>query len=178
VAQLDADGQHPPEALPELIGALHYADLVIGSRFHGPSGYTIPFLRKRGIQFLGKLATLCAGKELRDVTSGMRVWRSDALQKMVGDFPERVADANLLVRACKRGIRIQEISVPMRPRLSGRSMHASPASVLFAAEMAALCLIETFNSSNASPQYKRAPKPTTEGQSLAPAIPTEQSADP
>jgi len=33
VVEMDADGSHPPEALPEILAALGSADLVLGSRY-------------------------------------------------------------------------------------------------------------------------------------------------
>jgi hypothetical protein len=49
-----------------------------------------------------------------------------------------VADANLLVRAVRRGLRVREVHVPMRARAGGRSMHAGPGSAVFAIRMAVL----------------------------------------
>ena len=44
--QVDGDGQHKPEYLPEMVEALHTsgaeADMVYGSRFLGDPGYKVP----------------------------------------------------------------------------------------------------------------------------------------
>ena len=53
VLQMDADGQHRPCDLPGLIDALGRADIVLGSRFLGPSpGYRIPRLRRAGMHLV------------------------------------------------------------------------------------------------------------------------------
>lgn len=138
VVQMDADGQHPPEALPWLLDALADADLVVGSRFVGHAGYRVPLHRRAAIGALGAWASALAGQRLTDVTSGLRAWRGPALARMVADWPDDIADANLLVRAVRRGLRVAEVAVPMRERAGGTSMHATPRSALFAARMAVL----------------------------------------
>jgi len=138
VVQMDADGQHPAESLPGLVDRLAHADLVVGSRFVGAPGYPVPLARRAGIRVMGAWATLFAGQRLRDVTSGLRAWRADAIAKMVADYPENVADANLLVRAVRLGLTVEEHPVPMRDRAGGQSFHGGPASVWFVARMAAL----------------------------------------
>ena len=142
VIQMDADGQHPASALPLLLEALERCDLAVGSRFLGAGGYRMPLPRKLAVQVLGGWASLWAGSRLRDVTSGLRAWRRDALQRVVEDFPQEIADANPLVRALRRGLVVTEVPVAMRKRAGGRSQHQLPNSVLFAAKMAALTVAE------------------------------------
>ncbi|MEO2057285.1 MAG: glycosyltransferase family 2 protein, partial [Thermoleophilia bacterium] len=48
--QMDGDGQHRAGDLPRLLAGLADADMVIGSRFLGPTpGYRIPVLRRAGM---------------------------------------------------------------------------------------------------------------------------------
>lgn len=138
IVQMDADGQHRADSLPALLDALRDADLVIGSRFLGARGYRVPVARRAAIHGLGAFASVCAGQRLSDVTSGLRAWRPDAVAAMVADYPEEVADANVLVRAVRRGLRVREVPVVMDDRHGGRSMHRGPGSAWFALRMAAL----------------------------------------
>lgn len=138
VVQMDADGQHPASAIDGLLRALEEADLVVGSRFVGGSGYRVPFWRKTAVLALGHWASAWARQPLRDVTSGFRAWRREALEALVPEYPERVADANLLVRAVRMGLRVKEVPVPMRERRSGRSMHEGPDAAIFALRMGIL----------------------------------------
>lgn len=142
VVQMDADGQHPAAAIPRMIAALSAADVVIGSRFPGPVGYPMPLHRQAAVRTLGAWASLWAGQPLRDVTSGLRAWRPEALARMAPDFPTDIADANLLVRAVRRGLRLTEIPVPMRARRSGTSMHGGLDGARFALRMAVLTVRE------------------------------------
>jgi glycosyltransferase involved in cell wall biosynthesis len=137
IVQLDADGQHPAEALPSLLGALDGADLVVGSRFVGDDpGYPVPLARRVAIRALSCWAGLCAGQRVLDVTSGLRAWRADALARVLPGWPEDVADANVLVRAVRLGLRVEEIPVRMRARAGGTSQHAGAGALAFCARMA------------------------------------------
>lgn len=138
VIQMDGDGQHPAEGVHALRRGLDAADLVVGSRFLADAGYPVPLDRSVAIHALGRWASLCAGQRLRDVTSGFRAWRPDALATMVADYPEAVADANVLVRAVRRGLVVHEVAVPMRARAGGVSMHTTRSGAGFALRMALL----------------------------------------
>lgn len=136
VATIDADGQHPPEELPALIHALRHADLVVGSRFLGKSGYAVPAMRRAANSALGAWASWLSGQKLSDVTSGMRAMRREVLVEFAREYPNDVADANVLVRAIRLGWRVHEVPVAMRARVGGRSQHDSPMSAWFALRMA------------------------------------------
>jgi glycosyltransferase involved in cell wall biosynthesis len=135
VVQMDADEQHPAQAIPGLLAALSHADVVVGSRFLGDAGYPLPPLRRAANAGLAAWASVCAGHPLSDVTSGLRAWRPDALKRLLADWPEDMADANLLVRAVRRGLRVHDLPVPMRARPSGRSQHAGVGGAVFALRM-------------------------------------------
>jgi glycosyltransferase involved in cell wall biosynthesis len=142
VIQMDADGQHPGAALPSLLAALESCDLAVGSRFLGAGGYRMPLPRRLAVQALGAWASFWSGSRLRDVTSGLRAWRPEALAQVVEDFPQEIADANLLVRALRRGLVVTEVPVAMRVRAGGYSQHQLPHAALFAAKMAVLTVAE------------------------------------
>ncbi|MCB9759686.1 MAG: glycosyltransferase family 2 protein [Alphaproteobacteria bacterium] len=124
VVQLDADGQHPPEAIPSLASALDGADIVIGSRFLAPGGYRVPPARRLGIAALSAWTTLLTGIRIRDVTSGFQALSPRAVAFFAEGFPEELADANVLVRAWRAGLKVTEVPVTMTERSGGRSMHA------------------------------------------------------
>lgn len=142
VVQMDADGQHPAPGISRLRAALADADLVVGSRFVAEPGYAVPVERRLAIAVLGRWATMCAGQRLLDVTSGFRAWRPDALATMVADYPEDVADANVLVRAIRRGLVVRELGVEMNQRAGGVSMHTPVGGARFALRMAVLTGLE------------------------------------
>jgi MFS family permease len=77
VVLIDADGQHPPNAIPALVAAGRDAELVIGDRF-GDFGH-MPYYRRLANRTTRRLFQLVTGREVRDTQSGMRVLRGRAL---------------------------------------------------------------------------------------------------
>ena len=121
VVQLDADGQHPPAALPLLLAELGGANWVIGSR--AGTATPAPLRRRAGNAALSVAVWLACRARIGDVTSGLWALDARALSAFAEVFPRRVADANVRVMAARAGLRITEVPVAMALRSSGRSMH-------------------------------------------------------
>jgi dolichol-phosphate mannosyltransferase len=84
VAQMDADFSHDPERLVPMAEALKANDVVIGSRYI-PGGSVDPSWPawRKGLSAWGNFyARTILGFPFRDVTSGYRLWRREALQRM------------------------------------------------------------------------------------------------
>ena len=125
VLQMDADGQHRPCDLPGLIDALGRADIVLGSRFLGPSpGYRIPRLRRAGMAACRWMAQTAGGIALTDPTSGLRAMSPAAAAHIAErGFPGGLTETSMLIHMHREGFRIEEIPVLMRAS-TGQSMHA------------------------------------------------------
>lgn len=123
--QLDADGQHPPEAIPQLLGCLDRADLVFASRQGTPSGG--PFARRAGNAALAALVRQRTGLGLHDVMSGFWATNRQAIatlaQILATEHSGPCADANVRVAAWRAGLRLHESTVCMPERSGGASMH-------------------------------------------------------
>ena len=80
VVEMDADGSHRPEHLPELLAAAAEADVVIGSRWvRGGSVVNWP-LHRKALSVGGNLyVKVLLGMPVHDATAGFRVYRADAL---------------------------------------------------------------------------------------------------
>ena len=78
VIQLDADGQHPPEAAPLLLAHLDEANWVVGSRADTQS--PAPLSRRVGNAALAGAVRSLIQVPLRDVTSGFWALDQSALQ--------------------------------------------------------------------------------------------------
>lgn len=80
VLVIDADGQHPPGAIPRFIDVARSAELVIGDRFGDLR--SMPMLRR----IANLLASLTVGiamrAKVRDTQCGMRLLRGRALQEI------------------------------------------------------------------------------------------------
>src|SRR5262245_46254757 len=70
VVRLDADGQHAPRDIGELLAALDGADAVVGSRYAGKSGYRTPAGRRLAQRILASGLSLMARRKVTDPTSG------------------------------------------------------------------------------------------------------------
>lgn len=123
--QLDADGQHRPSDLPRMLDALHGADLVLGSRFLGPSpGYAIPPLRRAGMAACRWMASTVGGISISDPTSGLRALTPRVAGHIAEHgFPAGLTETSLLIHLHRAGMRIREIPVRMHAS-QGDSMHA------------------------------------------------------
>jgi glycosyltransferase involved in cell wall biosynthesis len=133
--QLDADGQHPVDAIPAMRNALEHADLVIASRL-APGGAAPGWPRSRrwAIALMGWYTSILTGVRLRDVSSGFQAMRADVVRSLMNDFPVDHTDANVLVRLHRQGFRIKEVPVCMAPRTGGMSMHGGFGSVVYAGQ--------------------------------------------
>jgi glycosyltransferase involved in cell wall biosynthesis len=133
--KLDGDGQHPPEAIQSLLKPLYEdaADIVVGSRFLADnSGFKSSWLRRIGTKFFEKLALFLTGQRFTDATSGFRAYNRKAIEFMARNYPTfDYPEPEELVIATKHGLRVKEIPVTMRERLSGESTISSTMSVYF-----------------------------------------------
>jgi membrane-associated phospholipid phosphatase len=77
VLVIDADGQHPADAIPAFVAAAHDAELVIGDRFGDLAA--MPRHRQAANRFTRLLFQLVTGRRVRDTQNGMRLLRGPAL---------------------------------------------------------------------------------------------------
>jgi glycosyltransferase involved in cell wall biosynthesis len=123
VVQLDGDGQHPANAIDALLGALRTsgADLVIGSRFLHPDPPPISAVRAACIGLLARIIARSGHTTVTDPTSGCRAIAAPLLDAFAHDFPHHYLGDTFeaVLVAARRGYRITEIPVAMRPRQGG-----------------------------------------------------------
>mgnify|MGYP003601717660 FL=1 len=114
VITMDADGQHEVAELPALMQARGQADVVIGA---------FPERASRLRQIAWGWFRRLAGFELRDLTSGFRLYNRDAMALLASreatllDYQD--LGALLLVR--RAGLSITEVPVSMNLRMVGQS---------------------------------------------------------
>ena len=81
--ELDADGSHQPEQLPDLLSEIDYADLVIGSRWVAGGSVVNWPLHRELISRAGSLySRTMLGLRVRDITAGFRVFRRSTLEEI------------------------------------------------------------------------------------------------
>src|SRR5207247_10007276 len=105
VVTLDADGQHDPAEIPELVAKAREtgADIVIGSRMRDVRG--MPWLRVAVNRIMSWLISLLAGRRIEDSQSGYRLHRARVLRavRLVTDRYE--TETEILIKAGRRGFR-------------------------------------------------------------------------
>jgi glycosyltransferase involved in cell wall biosynthesis len=127
VVQIDADGQHDPAFVPQLLDRIEAgADLVIGARFAGVGEYPARGPRRWAIAALSAVLSRLAGTRLTDTTSGMRAMSRPLFELFAWHYPvDYLGDTvEALAMAARRGFRIEQEPVAMRLRTTGRSSHA------------------------------------------------------
>jgi glycosyltransferase involved in cell wall biosynthesis len=125
VVQVDADGQHDPAAVPELVAALADSDMVLGARFAGTGTYAVHGPRRWAMVLLASILSRVARSPLTDTTSGFKASGPRAVRLFAEHYPaEYLGDTiEALVIAARCGCRIRQIPVAMRPRAGGKPSH-------------------------------------------------------
>ncbi|MGQ9602704.1 MAG: glycosyltransferase family 2 protein [bacterium] len=123
VVLMDADGQHDPESIKQLVEASKHYDLVIGSRFLGEASYKIPFVRLIGMKIFSFLTSLIIGKRITDTSSGFQAISREVCGLFaLGHYPVDFPDADMIIWVARNGYRVGEVGVIMHERKIGRSM--------------------------------------------------------
>ena len=125
IVEMDADGSHQPEQLPDLLTALRHADLVLGSRWVQGGG-VVNWPKSREVLSRGGNAytRTMLGVPLRDATGGYRAFRATALRAL--DLQDVVSQGycfqvDLAWRAVQRGLRVEEVPITFVERTAGTS---------------------------------------------------------
>lgn len=133
VVQMDADGSHPPEALPAMLDALEGegggdgegADLVLGSRYV-PGGEVRNWPAHR--QWLSRGGNLYSrvalGVPIRDVTAGYRAFRRQVLVELdlaTVSSQGYCFQIDMAWRAVQSGFRVVEVPITFTERQRGKS---------------------------------------------------------
>jgi hypothetical protein len=121
VASMDADGQHVPAELADVVAPIvkGEADMVQGSRvlgeFEKESG-----IRHFGILFFSRLVSLMTGQRVTDVSNGYRATSVETLKKLVLE-QDQFWTSEILIEGLRQRARIVEVPVTVRARAGGES---------------------------------------------------------
>jgi glycosyltransferase involved in cell wall biosynthesis len=119
VITMDADGQHDPSDIPSLLRHMPPNDLVIGER---KSSYAGPWQRKFANRFYNLFASYLSQREVRDLTSGFRAMRREAVLHFLPLFPEGFsAPTTTTLSFLKAGYNVAFVPVDVGPRAGGES---------------------------------------------------------
>ncbi|TFD54767.1 polyprenol monophosphomannose synthase [Cryobacterium sp. Hh11] len=132
LVQMDADGSHPPEALPGMISTLTSASgdgvdpgLVIGSRWvRGGAVENWPPSRQLLSRGGNVYARIALGIRIKDATAGYRAYRAEVLQAIDFDTVNSHGycfQVDLTLRTLGSGTSIIEVPITFRERERGES---------------------------------------------------------
>jgi dolichol-phosphate mannosyltransferase len=126
IFEMDADFSHNPERLPEFLGAIRDADVVIGSRYQNGRVNVVNWPMSR--LFLSYCANLYArgitGLPVFDATAGFKCFRRNVLEAIDLSSVKSNGYAfqiEMNFRAWKRGFRLFEIPIIFVDRTEGVS---------------------------------------------------------
>ena len=110
VITLDADGQHPPEHVPEFVSAAEAgADLVIGARQRTPD---MPPARRFANAFSSSWTSAIAGQRVEDSQCGYRLYRRSVLAGTPVTPGGYEFETEIAVRAARLGYRLAHVPIP------------------------------------------------------------------
>ena len=126
VFEMDADFSHPPERIPDFLGAIQEADLVLGSRYLNGEVNVVNWPMSR--LFLSYSANIYArtvtGLPVFDATGGFKCFRRAVLEAIDLDDVRSNGYAfqiEMSFRAWRKGFRIVEIPIVFFDRTKGSS---------------------------------------------------------
>src|SRR5665213_88263 len=143
--QVDGDGQHPPEEIPNLIAPIlnNAADVVIGSRFIEKIGFQSSWFRRQGIKYFKSLNKFLVDVEVMDSTSGFRALNRKALAVVDDYYPDEYPEPEAIILYAFNHLTIKEIPVQMKERQGGVSSINSFSSIYYMIKVT-LAIISTY----------------------------------
>jgi len=121
VLTMDADLSHPANFIRDLWARRNEAELLIASRYIPGGGATVSVFRRILSLILNFIYRLVLSLPVRDLSSGFRLYRRDALLQLKLESRDFDVLEEILVRGYNLGWRIVEIPFHYMPRESGTS---------------------------------------------------------
>jgi hypothetical protein len=130
VVTLDADGQHDPNEMQDLVKPLltDNADMVQGSRVLG-SFEVESKVRKHGVRWFSRILTWLGRTKITDPSTGYRAMTADALRRL--DLrQDQFYVSEVILDASHKGLKVVEVPITFRKRASGETK--KPSSLFYA----------------------------------------------
>ncbi|MCL2783953.1 MAG: polyprenol monophosphomannose synthase [Propionibacteriaceae bacterium] len=124
LVEMDADGSHQPEQLPDLLAALEDADMVKGSRYV-PGGSVVNWPKHR--EWLSRggnwWTRLMMAIPVKDSTGGFNAFRADTLRAIMGEITSQGYNfqVDLTWNTISKGMTVAEVPITFIERERGES---------------------------------------------------------
>lgn len=115
VATLDADGQHPPESLPDVLGPVlaGAADICVGARRRSaPMPLARRFSNWLSVRLVMRAGAGAARPDIRDVQSGFRAFTAAVGRQIRPAERGYDFETAFLFEALARGFRVTSVPIP------------------------------------------------------------------
>jgi glycosyltransferase involved in cell wall biosynthesis len=117
LVMLDADGQHPPEAIPELLKMLDKYHMVVGAR---TSDSETSFHRNLANRVYNRFASYVCGRPIDDLTSGFRAIRAGAAKEFIALLPNTFSyPATITLATVRSGYSLAYLPIKSPKRAAG-----------------------------------------------------------
>ena len=116
--QFDGDGQHDSAYIEKMLEKMSSCDICIASRFvdvKKPKS-----LRMLGSNIIQTTIRLTTGKNIKDPTSGMRMFNR-ATMKFMAEQVDYGPEPDTVAHLIRSGATVEEVQVEMRERIAGES---------------------------------------------------------
>lgn len=114
----DADGQHNPKYIEEMIRFLPENDMVVGSR----TGHKGPVIRRPGKKILTWVANYLVDQKIPDINSGFRLIKKELFLKNINILPNSFSASTTITLALfKDGYNVKYIPIINNIRRQGKS---------------------------------------------------------
>lgn len=122
---IDGDYQNEPSEIPDLIDELikTKADFINGSKFLGKYKPKVPFIKKIGEAFVSFFIKFVYKTRITYSQSGFKAIKKSVYEEVKDSLREKRFGFNteILINSLKKGFKVREIPVTIRPRPHGRS---------------------------------------------------------
>ena len=122
VITFDSDGQHDAKYIEEIVETIesNNSNIVIGSRYL----YKInekSKIKKIAIKVSNKVIKKFCNSNIKDPTSGFRCYDRLTMEMLIEE-KEKNYELSFLMKLVKKGIKIEEIEIETKSRISGKSI--------------------------------------------------------
>ena len=119
IVYMDADGQHMPDDISKLLDLIPPYDLVIGSR---TKEYQGSWYRRVANNFYNRFASWLSQTDVKDLTSGFRAMRREAVVHFLPLFPNGFSSPTTTTLAfLKAGYNVAFLPIQVGKRAAGKS---------------------------------------------------------
>jgi len=116
IVSLDGDGQHPPEAIPQLIAPLleGRAEFATATRFSDPALVPeMPVANRFGNWFMARITGFACGRSFTDAACGFRAYSRDTAIRL-NVFGAHTYTQESLLDLARKGISMTEVPIAIR----------------------------------------------------------------